>query len=79
VKVPLSDEVFIGVLHPVEAARQEYPFALAACFRLYNKGFRLLVIELELEVFGVLWEDPGRWEKVVVIRALPLHRLQITR
>ena len=78
-KVPLRNEVFVGVLHPVEAPCQEYPLALAAGLGLDDEGFRLFIIELNLEVLGILRQDPGRREEVVLLRALSLHGLQVTR
>lgn len=77
-KVPLSDEMFIGILHPVEAAREEYSFALAAGLRLHNKRLGLLVVELKLEVFGILRQYPRGREEVILLGALALHSLQIS-
>jgi hypothetical protein len=39
---------------PIKVSRQENAFALTACFGFDYKGFRLFVVELILEVFGVL-------------------------
>ena len=69
--------MFIGILHPVESPCEEYPLALAARLRFHNERLRLLVVELDFEVFGVLGEDPGRREEIVVIRTLSLHGLEI--
>ncbi len=77
-EVPLCHEVFVSVLHPLEAACQEYPLALAAGLGLDYECLRLFIIELDLKVLGILWEDPGRREEVVLLRALPLHSLEVT-
>jgi hypothetical protein len=79
VEVPLRNEVFVSVLHPVEAACQEYPFALAAGLGLDDEGFRLFIIELNLKVLSILRQDPGRREEVILLWALSLHCLQVTR
>ena len=79
VEVPLSHEVFVGVLHPVEAPCQEYSLALAAGLGLDDECLRLFIIELDLEVLGILGEDPGGREEFVLFRALPLHCLEVTR
>ena len=78
-EVSLRNEVFVGVLHPIEAACQEYPLALTAGLRLNDEGFRLFIIELNLKVLGILGQDPGRREEVVLLWALSLHGLQVTR
>ena len=78
VKVSLCHKVFISILHPIEAPSEEYALALAACLGLHNESFRLFIIELYLEIFGILGQYPGRREKIVVVRTLPLHRLQVT-
>jgi hypothetical protein len=67
--------MLIGILHPVETPRQEYSLALAARLRFHYKSLRLLVIELDFEIFGVLGKDPGGREEVVVIWELSLHGL----
>ncbi len=77
-KVSLRHEMFIGILHPVESPCQEYPLTLTARLRFHYKCLRFLVIELEFEIFGILGEDPSGWEEIVVIRAFPLHRLEVT-
>ena len=78
-EVPLCHEVFVSVLHPVETPCQEYPLSLAAGLGLDNECLRLFIIELDLEVLGILREDPGRREEVVLLRALPLHGLKVAR
>ena len=79
VEVPLRHEVFVSVLHPIEAPRQEYSLALAAGLGLDDECLRLFIIELDLEVLGILGEDPGGREEFVLLRALPLHGLEVTR
>ena len=78
VEVSLSYKVLICILHPVKAACEEDAFPLATRLRLHNKCFCFFVIELQLEIFSVLWEDPGRREKVIIVRALSLHGLKVS-
>ena len=79
VEVPLRHIVFVSVLHPLEAPCQEYSLALAAGLRLDDECLRLFIIELNLKVLGILGKYPSWWEEVVLLRALSLHSLEVTR
>ena len=77
VQVSLCDKMFISILHPIEPPRKEYPLTLTAGLGFDYKRLRLLVIELNLEVFRVLWKDPCWWKEVIVLGAASLHGLQV--
>ena len=79
VKVSLRHKVFASVLHPFKAPCQEYSLALAAGLGLDYECLRLFIIELDLEVLCILGEDPSWREEFVLLRALSLHGLEVTR
>lgn len=77
-EVALGNEVLICILHPVESSSEENTLTLAACLWLDNKRFGFLVIELKLEILGVLRQYPCGWEEIIIFRAFALHGLQIS-
>ena len=76
VKIALSHVVFPS-LKPVKVSSQENAFALAAGFGLDDEGLGFLDVKLRFEIFGVLRQQPGFGEEVVVLWERFLHCLQV--
>jgi len=71
-QIPLGYIMFTNN-KPIEVPSQENTFALATGLRLDDKCLCLLVVELNLEVLRVLWEQPCFGEKVEIRGAYLFH------
>ena len=75
-QIPLGYIMFTNN-KPIEVPSQENTLTLTTCLRLDDKCLCLLVVELNLEVLRVLWEQPCFGEKVEIRGANLFHGHQV--
>ena len=79
-QVPLSNIVLVistWVTDPIITSGEENTITLALVIRLDDVSLGPSTIKLVFEFLGVRWDDPGLWEKVILIWQRFLHQVQV--